>query len=496
MLILCALLLAIAGGMLFQFVILRSRGHVLLGPDFIDYLLQSEQALGGRFPDLVFKPPGCMLWILLYRAAFGAQLAHYPAFCIAAIGLLPLLSALVGHSLAGWPGAILAAALTLVRPASLHVSLLAETPATLFVAAALVAALYSGRLTRAPARLGLACVAALLAFVSFQSRPDYLLYLPAIAAIPMLDDPARATLTAALGSPRLLVLGGTWAALMGALVLCTAPQYGAYGPVRYDAYLRYYTVFQDLGLQPPPGQPSVRLIRASLVQAGVRPEHLDGRDDLGFTRAWFVVRAALKESGFTWAEADHTMNAAAMSAMRSNAGRYLARVASTFGNFLLFRKAFGSDAGAPRAPPIEVPADVYARLHALHFNSRSAEYRKAEELYEELRTHSAPGSLAVPRLRGLQARFGFLVIYPGIGLALLLLPRRHRWMVVAGVSSVVLIFLAYATGGFFDDRYLSGHCFVLSSLAAVGYARVLQRIMNLFRGAQGAIESRPTEEAG
>jgi hypothetical protein len=68
-----------------------------------------------------------------------------------------------------------------------------------------------------------------------------------------------------------------------------------------------------------------------------------------------------------------------------------------------------------------------------------------------------------------------LTIYPGIILALALLSRRPKWAVAMLTTSVLLVFLAYATGGFFLDRYLSGHCFVLSTLAAVGYSSAVKR---------------------
>jgi hypothetical protein len=393
-----ALLLAAAAALLVQFLVFRSQTYALLGPDFIDYAFQSEVLSSGRFPPVLVKPAGCALWIAFHRAIFGEHIAGYRTFCIAAIALLPLLSGLIGYHFSGWSGAILATGMVIVSPASLHVSLLAETPATFFLAAALVAALCSARAQRRPAKYALGAAAGLLSFLSFQSRPDYLMYLPATAALLVLAVPVDRVSTRSAWR-HLLVFSGTCALLMGVQSCFTAPEYGSHGMVRYDAYLRYFTVFQDMKLQPPANEMSVRQIRESLVRAGVEPERASGQDDLGFTRAWFVVRSALEESGLTWAQADRTMNAAAISAIEANPRAYLTRAAATFGNFLLFREAIHPQRPARAPAGIEVPPAVYARLHDLHFHSDAAQYGKAMRLYEELRASAPQGASVLPWLR-------------------------------------------------------------------------------------------------
>jgi hypothetical protein len=463
-------------GIFAQFVVLRNQNYSLLGPDFIDYTFQSEELSAGHFPSVLVKPGGCAVWILLYRAVFGEHIAGYRTFCVAAIGLLPLLSGLIGFCFSGWLGAMVATGMMILGPASLYVSLLAETPATCFLAAALVAALYSGRTSNAAATYGLVLAAGLLTFLSFQSRPDYLMYAVTVAVFVALAGPSPAGAVAPAGR-KLLLLACTWAVLLGTLSALAAPQYGSRTPIRYDAYLRYYTVFQEMKLEPRADDPSIRLIRSSLIRSGVRPERLSGRDDLGFPRAWFIVRAALKESGLTWAQADRAMSAAAISAIEGHPGTYATNVIATLGNFLLFRRAFEPAEPAERPPPIDVPGGVYARLHDLQFNSDSAEFRSAEKLYEELKASASSRDSVLPQVRRFQSRVGFLIIYPGIILAFVVrAARRERWSLAVAAGSVLLVFLAYATGGFFQDRYLAGHCFLLSTIAAIGYSSMAEKI--------------------
>jgi hypothetical protein len=68
------------------------------------------------------------------------------------------------------------------------------------------------------------------------------------------------------------------------------------------------------------------------------------------------------------------------------------------------------------------------------------------------------------------------VVYLGVLLLLLKIDRRLRLPVLAVLASVGLVFAAYATGGFFEYRYLASHTWCLWALSGWGFALVIPRV--------------------
>ena len=450
-------------GEILQFWIYRNPVRFIGGSDFLLYAKHSEEILRGQAPSMIWKPFGAGVWLAGYRLLFGDSMAGFAIFNSVALGLLPFFAFVFGTSLRGLTSGLICAALVAISPACGTNSILAETPATFFLALGVMSLAIFQRAGRAwlPA-LAAACVVA-----AWLCRPDSLVYAIAALALAIRPGPGWRKFSGPI----------TFVAAASVLVLAVCwynkPFYGRALPVRYDSYLRHILIF-DTGkdYRVDSASPAIQQIRNSLLQTGtVEEADMDGTNFLCWNRGWWVIRESLKETGGSYAEADRIMSEASMGVIRDNPGAFTGDAARTFASFIAFRPVLE----AFTFKGFEAKPDYAWRRFDFVQNDSPEIMSVAERLYidvrearENLPYNNWDNPYSSRYLRFLW--FAPFTVYPALLFLIWTATGLLRWQLMAILTSVMLAFAAYATGGFFDYRYLLSHSWALWALTGMGLA--------------------------
>jgi len=474
-------------GELLQFVVYRNHVRFSGGTDFLLYAKHSDDILHGIAPNIVLKPFGFGAWLAFYRMLFGDNMAGFASFNAAVLGLLPFLAFVFGWSLRGIGTALFCAALVALGPACAMHSVLAETPALFFLALSLT----SVALFQKTKWLWLTGVGAVFLVAAWLCRPDSLVY--GIGAV-MLSILAVPGLTKFRGAICFTVVA---AILLFAVCQYNKPIYGRALPVRYDAYLRYILVFDtDKNYAIDPANPAVSQIRQSLVQSGaVEEKDLVDLSYLSWNRGWWVIRESLAETNGSHYEADRIMSEASTSIIRGNLMPFAKDASRMFASFAVFRPI----AGAYTFVGFESKPDYPWRRFDYKQQESPETSPTAERLFSAIvqaRENRPYNNWNIPyNSRYLQfLALSPILIYPAVIILVLMSRGLLRWQSVALLAGPLLAFLAYATTGFFDYRYLITHSWPLWALAGFGLSVVFDFLLKQFerRKHVAVVSARPT----
>jgi len=453
-------------GELLQFAVYRNHVRFSGGTDFLLYAKHSDDILNGIAPNIILKPFGCGAWLALYRMFFGDNMAVFASFNAAVLGLLPFLAFMFGWSLRGVGAALFCASLVAISPACAMHSVLAETPALFFLALSLT----SVAIFQKTKWLWLTGVGAAFLVAAWLCRPDSLVY--GIGAVLLSILPVRG-LTKFRGAICFTAVAGI---LLFAVCQYNKPMYGRALPVRYDAYLRYILVF-DTGktYEIDPASSFIPVIRQSLIQTGaVDEKNLADLSYLTWNRGWWVIRESLAETNGSHYEADRIMSEASTSVIRANMLAFAKDAARTFVSFAAFRPV----AGASTFAGFESKPDYPWRRFDYKQQESPETSPTAERLFSAIvaaRENRPYNNWNIPyNSRYLQ----FLVlcpilIYPAVIIFVWMSRGFLRWQGMAILAGPILAFVAYATTGFFDYRYLITHSWPLWALAGFGLSVVV-----------------------
>lgn len=454
-------------GEFLQFWVYRNPVRFSGGSDFLLYAGHSEDILRGQAPSMIWKPFGCGAWLAGYRLLFGDNMAGFAVYNSVALGLLPFFAFVFGISLRGTTSGLICALLVAISPACATSSILAETPAAFFLALSLM----SVAIFQKGGRAWLAALGAAFLVAAWLCRPDSLVY--ALGVLALAIRPGRGW-TKFAGAVTFVAVAGL---LVFAVCRYNKPFYGRALPVRYDSYLRYLLVFdteKDYHINPV--EPAIQEIRKSLLASGaVEEKDLDETNFLGWNRGWWIIRESLKETNGSYYNADQVMGEASMGVIRSNLASFAKDAARTFTSFAVFRPVLG----ASTFVGFETKPDYAWRRFDFVQNGRLEATPVAEKLYQAIRHaredqpyNNWNNPYNSRYLRFLS--FAPIGIYPALLLLVWTVRRLLRWQILALLASVMLAFSAYATGGFFDYRYLLSHSWALWALAGLGLAAAVE----------------------
>lgn len=451
--------------------------------------------MGRVFPNTIQKPCGHGLWLALYRSVVSSDLRYYNVFSAAVLGLLPLLAFWFGSLVRSWRTGAVCAAFVMISPVCVYHSLLAEPTAAFLGAMAFV---FTAAATRW-GRIWPLLPSAVLAFWSYLARPDFLLYVPALLTWTFVrpqrtlsnssETGGRSGSADALGTIGNRFIGaaafvGVFAILMGGLLVSNAGFYGRAAPVRYDAYFRYYSVFQAHRYHVDLSAPEIRTIQESVVAAGIlTDQEVQSAEFLGRFQAWHRVRVALQKYLGSWYAADATMDRAALGVIRANLPEFLWQSAETFLSFVCFQEVplqrlcsrFGWVAVPTPVPENPGKFRPFDDEESVVWGSDLQAYHVGERLYEGLLS-LAGGLRKSITIYESALKILFVPIYLGIGLLFWHGDRITRLRAAGMFASLMLVFAAYGTGGIFDIRYLASHCWPLWVLSGWGFSLFLEKL--------------------
>ena len=454
-------------GVVLQLFIFQNHRFFFTGSDFEDYAFQSGAILRGSLPNSILKPPGAGLWIAGYRFLFGDNMTGFALFSSIGLGILPFLAYWFGVLVRSiWTG-IFCAAFVAWSPAFVMHSVLAETPAIIALAVCLTLLMCYRR----TGSLWLLVLCAGALFFAYLCRPDFLLYGLLGFVLPISRVQGRWK-----GFRGVAVFATIFSLFLAVLSVVSAGWYGRVIPPRYDAYIRYFSVFQTgQNYKIDERAPEFQDIKQSLLAIkAISPDDAEHFDFLSWRRSWFVIRVALKIAHGSWYEADQRMDQASFGAIRSHLGKFFRSAGLTFASFVLFSRRLTASAQPTSQESAHTWLAWGEQLDI--YGMSSPEYQKAVELSRQLSTVSTKLNGRVMRFHGLfQNALATmpLLIYPGLALLFWKSKPEQKAIASALLVCVLACFGASAIGSFFAVRYLASHSYVLWILAGWGYSTLL-----------------------